>query len=600
LSLTEKLSKENIRPKNSQFFGGKMHFLRVGLAQINCTVGDLEGNTKKIIQYLDKAKKMGVGLICFPELSITGYPPEDLLLKPQFLEDNLKALKKIIPKTEGLTAVVGFVDRNGEVYNAAAVIHNKKLVEVYHKINLPNYGVFDEYRYFQPGEKVSVYQLGDLIFGVNICEDIWYPEGPAKAQALIGEALLVVNINASPYHMGKWKEREKMLSTRAVDNRVFILYNNLVGGQDELVFDGMGMIFNPQGETILRGKQFEEELIIADLDLDEVFRARLHDPKWRNEKEKFKSETIDKIIITKKIPKRKKPKLKRINPELLSPIAEVYEALVLGTKDYLGKNGFSEAVLGLSGGIDSALVAIIAKDALGKENVISVFMPSQYTSKRSYEDARNLAQNLGIRFIDLPISKILETYLLTLSIEFKGKKPDVTEENLQARIRGNLLMALSNKFGWLVLTTGNKSELAVGYSTLYGDMVGGFVVLKDIPKTLVYKLARYRNSKKKKELIPEDILKREPTAELKPHQKDTDTLPPYPILDPILKYYVEEDKGFKGIKDLGFDEDTITRVIKMVDRSEYKRRQAPPGIKITPRAFGKDRRLPITNKYKGF
>jgi len=577
-----------------------MHSLRVGLAQINCTVGDLEGNTKKIIQHLEKAKKMGVELICFPELSITGYPPEDLLLKPQFLEDNLKALKKIIPETEGLTAVVGFVDRNGEVYNAAAVIHNKKLVEVYHKINLPNYGVFDEYRYFQPGEKVSVYQLGDFVFGVNVCEDIWYPEGPAKAQALIGEALLVVNINASPYHMGKWKEREKMLSTRAVDNRVFILYNNLVGGQDELVFDGMGMIFNPQGETVLRGKQFEEELIIADLDLDEVFRARLHDPKWRNEKEKFKSEAIDKLIITKKIPKRRKPKIKRINPEPLSPIAEVYQALVLGTRDYLGKNGFSKAVLGLSGGIDSALVTVIAKDALGKENVISIFMPSQYTSKRSYEDARKLAQNLGIRFIDLPISKILETYLLTLSIEFKGKKPDVTEENLQARIRGNLLMALSNKFGWLVLTTGNKSELAVGYSTLYGDMVGGFVVLKDIPKTLVYKLARYRNSKEKKELIPEDILKREPTAELKPHQKDTDTLPPYPVLDPILKYYVEEDKGFKEIKELGFDENTITQVIKMVDRSEYKRRQAPPGIKITPRAFGKDRRLPITNKYKGF
>jgi NAD+ synthase (glutamine-hydrolysing) len=583
-----------------QGLGGKMHSLRVGLAQINCTVGDLEGNTKKIIHYLNKAKKMGVELICFPELSITGYPPEDLLLKPQFLEDNLKALKKIVLRTEGLTAVVGFVDRNGEVYNAAAVIHNKKLVEVYHKINLPNYGVFDEYRYFQPGEKVSVYQLGDFVFGVNVCEDIWYPEGPAKAQALIGEALLVVNINASPYHMGKWKERGKMLSTRAVDNRVFILYNNLVGGQDELVFDGMGMIFNPQGETILCGKQFEEELMIADLDLDEVFRARLHDPKWRNEKEKFKSENIPKLIITKKIPKRKKPKLKRINPEPLSPIAEVYQALVLGTKDYLGKNGFSKAVLGLSGGIDSALVAVIAKDALGKENVISVFMPSQYTSKRSYEDAKKLAQNLEIRFIDLPISKILETYLLTLSIEFKGKKPDVTEENLQARIRGNLLMALSNKFGWLVLTTGNKSELAVGYSTLYGDMVGGFVVLKDIPKTLVYKLARYRDSLEKKELIPEDILKREPTAELKPHQKDTDTLPPYPILDPILKYYVEEDKGFKEIKDLGFDENTITRVIKMVDRSEYKRRQAPPGIKITPRAFGKDRRLPITNKYKGF
>jgi len=577
-----------------------MSSLRVGLAQINCTVGDLEGNTKKIIQYLDKAKRMGVELVCFPELSISGYPPEDLLLKPQFIQDNLKALKKIIPKTEGLTAVIGFVDKNGEIYNAAAVIHDKKLVDVYHKTNLPNYGVFDEYRYFQPGEKFSVYQLGDLVFGVNICEDIWYPEGPAKAQALIGEAFIIVNINASPYHMGKWKERENMLSTRAKDNRVFLLYNNLVGAQDELVFDGMGMIFNPQGKTLLRGKQFEEELITADLDLDEVFKVRLQDHKWRKEKEKFKSETVNKLIISKKILKRKKPKIKRKEVEPLTPIAEVYKALVLGTKDYLKKNGFSRAVLGLSGGIDSALVAVIAKEALGKENVISVFMPSLYTSKRSYEDARNLVYNLGIRFINLPINRIYETYLSTLSFEFKGKKPDVTEENIQARIRGNLLMALSNKFGWLVLTTGNKSELAVGYSTLYGDMVGGLVVLKDIPKTLVYKLARYRNSLEKKEIIPEDILKREPSAELKPNQKDTDTLPPYPILDPILKYYVEEDKGFKEIKDLGFEENTITKVIRMVDRSEYKRRQAPPGIKITPRAFGKDRRLPITNKYKGF
>ena len=577
-----------------------MRSLRVGMAQINCTVGDLGGNTKKIIQYLDKARKIGVELICFPELAITGYPPEDLLLKPQFIEDNLKALKKIIQKTVGLTAVVGFVDKNGEVFNAAAIIHNKKLVDVYYKSNLPNYGVFDEYRYFQPGEKPSVYQVGDFVFGVNICEDIWYPEGPAKIQALIGEAELIVNINASPYHMDKWKEREKMLSTRASDNQVFILYNNLVGGQDELVFDGMGMIFDPEGKTICRGKQFEEDFIIADLDLDEVFRARLHDPKWRTEKEKLKSKTVNKIIVTKKTLKRRKSKIKRINPEPLSPLAEVYKALVLGTKDYLRKNGFSKAVLGLSGGIDSALVAVIAKDALGKENVISVFMPSEFTSKRSLLDAKKLAHNLGTKFINLPIRKILETYISTLSSGFKGKKPDVTEENLQARIRGNLLMALSNKFGWLVLTTGNKSELAAGYSTLYGDMVGGFVVLKDIPKTLVYKLARHRNSQEKKELIPEDILKREPTAELKPGQKDTDTLPPYPVLDPILKYYVEEDKGFKEIKDLGFNEDTIIKVMQMVDRSEYKRRQAPPGIKITARAFGKDRRLPITNKYKEF
>lgn len=577
-----------------------MRSLRVGMAQINCTVGDLEGNTKKIIQYLEKARKLGVELICFPELSVTGYPPEDLLLKPQFIEENLKALKKIIPKTEGLTAVIGFVDKNGEIYNAAAVIHNKKLVDVYHKSTLPNYGVFDEYRYFQPGEQFSVYQLGDLVFGVNICEDIWYPEGPAKAQALIGEAHLIVNINASPYHMGKWREREKMLSTRAGDNRVFLLYNNLVGAQDELVFDGMGMIFDPQGKTIARGKQFEEDFIISDLDLDEIFRARLQDPKWRKEKEKLKSESIDKIIIAKKVIKNKKPKVKTEKTEPLTPIAEVYQALVLGTKDYIMKNGFSKAVIGLSGGIDSALVAVIAQDALGKKNVISVFMPFKYTSRRSFEDARRVAQNLGIKFINLPINKIYEAYISTLSSEFKGEKEDVTEENIQARIRGNLLMGLSNKFGWLVLTTGNKSELAVGYSTLYGDMVGGFVVLKDIPKTLVYQLAQYRNSLEKKELIPEEILKKEPSAELKPDQKDTDTLPPYPVLDPILKYYVEEDKGFKEIRDLGFEEKTVKKTIQMVDRSEYKRRQSPPGIKITPRAFGKDRRLPITNKYKGF
>jgi len=577
-----------------------MRSFRVGLAQINCTVGDLEGNTKKIIQYVEKAKKMAVELICFPELSITGYPPEDLLLKPQFIEDNLKALKKVISKTENLTAIVGFVDKNGEIYNSAAIVHNRKLIDVYHKIDLPNYGVFDEYRYFQPGEKVSVYQLSDLVFGVNICEDIWYPEGSAKVQALLGEAELIVNISSSPYHLGKWKEREKMLSTRANDNRVFLLYNNLVGGQDELVFDGIGMIFSPQGKTLIRGKQFEEDLIIADLDLDEVFRARLQDSKWRKERERIKSETVKKIVITEKVKKRKKPKIRRIEVKVLDPIAEVYKALVLGTRDYIKKNGFTKVVLGLSGGVDSALVAVVAKDALGKENVISVFMPSAYTSKRSYEDAKKLAQNSGVRFIDLPIEKILESYFSTLSSEFKGKKQDVTEENLQARVRGNLLMALSNKFGWLVLTTGNKSELAVGYSTLYGDMAGGFVVLKDIPKTLVYKLARYRNSLEKKEVIPEDILKREPTAELKLNQKDTDTLPPYAILDPILKSYVEEDKGFKEIKDLGFDEKTVSRVIGMVDGSEYKRRQSPPGIKITPRAFGKDRRLPITNKYRGF
>jgi len=548
---------------------------------------------------MDKARNMGVELVCFPELSITGYPPEDLLLKPQFIEDNLKALKKIIPKTGGLTAVVGFVDKNGEIYNAAAIIHNKKLVDIYHKSNLPNYGVFDEYRYFQPAENFSVYQLGNLVFGVNICEDIWYPEGPAKSQALIGEAHLIVNINASPYHIGKWKERENMLSNRAGDNRVFLLYNNMIGGQDELVFDGMGMVFNPQGKIIVRGKQFEEDFILADLDIEEVFRARLHDPKWRREKEKYNLKSLNKIEITKKTTRREKPEVKFKKAEPLDSIAEIYKALVLGTKDYIRKNGFSKAVLGLSGGIDSALVAVIAKDAIGKENIISVFMPYKYTSKQSYTDAKKLAKNLGVRIIEIPINRVYEAYKLTLSSEFRGKKPDVTEENIQARIRGNILMALSNKFGWLVLTTGNKSELAMGYSTMYGDMAGGFVVLKDIPKTLVYKLAECRNKQEKKELIPQEILNREPTAELKPGQKDTDTLPPYSILDPILKLYVEEDKGLKEIKDSGFEEKIVKKTIQMVDRSEYKRRQSPPGIKITHRAFGKDRRLPITNKYKG-
>jgi NAD+ synthase (glutamine-hydrolysing) len=577
-----------------------MRSLRIAMAQINSIVGDLAYNCNKITDCIADAKRQQVDLVAFPELVLTGYPPEDLLLKPKFIQDNLTALKSLLKHTRGITAVVGFVDSQDDIYNAAAVIHDGKLAGVYHKIYLPNYGVFDEDRYFQAGTGYPVFVLNGITIGVNICEDIWYPDGPAIVQTLGGGAELIVNISASPYHSGKWTTREKMLSTRARDNAVIVAYNNLVGGQDELIFDGMSMVLDQDGEVLARAKQFEEDLLISDLNLDAVFRARLHDPRRRKEKLAFESAQnhVTRTVLSDLPPQKKKKPVKRRSEGVLPLPEEIYQALVLGVKDYVAKNGFSKVLIGLSGGIDSALTATIAVDALGAENVAGVFMPSMYSSKDSEEDATLLAKNLGIHYSIIPITGLFKAYLHQLETEFKGKPTDTTEENLQARVRGNLLMALSNKYHWLVLTTGNKSELSVGYATLYGDMAGGFAVIKDVLKTLVYELARHRNARDRHPVIPQRVFDKAPTAELRPNQTDQDTLPPYDILDGILQAYVEEDRSPDEIVEMGYDRKTVERVIALVDGSEYKRRQSPIGIKITPRAFGKDRRVPITNRYR--
>jgi NAD+ synthase (glutamine-hydrolysing) len=578
-----------------------MRTLRIGLCQINTIVGDIEGNTKKILDYIMKGKKMGADLLAFPEMAVTGYPPEDLLLMPKFIEANLKALKTIAKATSSITAVVGFVNKEGDIFNSAALLHNGKLIDVYSKIYLPNYGVFDEDRYFQVGKENFIFTLKSTPIGLSICEDLWYPGDPIRTQALYGGAELIINISSSPYHAGKSTFREKMISTRASDNVAMVAYCNLVGGQDELVFDGGSLVIDQRGELIVRGRQFEEDLVLADLDMETVFRMRLHDPRIRRERLSEEEKGLRRIELPG--PNHLTPKRSTIpkrDSKPLDRVSEVYAALVLGTGDYIRKNGFHTVLIGLSGGIDSALTAAIAVDTLGKKGVVGVAMPSQYSSKESLEDAKLLAKNLGIRFFTIPITDIFQAYLKTLSPSFKGLKPDVTEENIQARIRGNLLMALSNKLGWLVLTTGNKSEMSVGYCTLYGDMAGGYAVLKDVPKTLVYELAEYKNKKEKKVIIPKNVLVKAPSAELRPNQKDEDSLPPYPVLDPILQAYVEEDKGVEDIAKMGFKESLIKEVIQMVDRNEYKRRQSPPGVKITHRALGKDRRIPLTNKYRNF
>lgn len=576
-----------------------MKKLRIALAQINSTVGDLSGNTRKICSYIKKARKLRADCIVFPELAVTGYPPEDLLLKPQFIADNIDTMNAIIAETKGITTVVGFVDNNHGLYNAAAVISNRKLVDVYHKKYLPNYGVFDEYRYFQPGKRFPVYDLGGVRIGVNICEDIWQEKGPAKIQALSG-AEVIININASPYHMGKLSIREELLSARALECGAIIIYVNMAGGQDELVFDGGSLIVDRNGNIIGRGRQFREELLVADIEINGQIQ-RITDKNKNMLKTLLENdEYVENIKISSGLLSGQKPAIRQKKFIRMAQSEEVYNALLSGTKDYVHKNGFSNVIIGMSGGVDSALVTTIAADALGKEHVHGLFMPSEYTSRESYDDAYAHAENLGIKITTIPIDNVLKTYLNILSDSFRGLKPDITEENLQARIRGNILMAFSNKFGWLVLTTGNKSEMSVGYATLYGDMAGGFAVIKDVPKTLVYELCKWRNEKEGRDLIPQRVLWKEPTAELKPDQRDTDTLPPYPVLDPILKAYVEEDRRFDDIVKLDCSIECVKKVVGMVDHAEYKRRQAPPGVKITPRAFGKDRRFPITNRYKSY
>ena len=563
-------------------------------------VGDLEGNTRRIVEYVDRAKELKADMVAFPELAIPGYPPEDLVFKPQFVQENIRKIHEIAQASREIAVVVGFVDAGDGIYNAAAVLYGGEVVGVYHKMYLPNYGVFDEERYFKSGAVCPVYRINGVAVGINICEDIWYAIGPTAVQASAG-AELIVNINGSPFHVGKALFRERMLSTRASDNELFVAYLNLVGGQDELVFDGASMVFDPCGELVLKGSQFEEELLAIDLDIEQVFRSRLVAPRSRKERPIVLGEIGEpQFMQVSDYEGLDKPAIPKVPVKTYDAVGEVYSALVLGTRDYIRKTGFGKVLIGMSGGIDSSLVAVIAVDALGKDNVLGVVMPSRYTSEGSLLDARSVADNLHIDLWTVPIEEAFSIYLSTLSGPFKGTEEGVAEENLQARIRGNILMAISNKFGWLVLTTGNKSELAVGYSTLYGDMAGGFGVIKDVPKTLVYKLAEYRNGLNSKPVIPQAVFDKPPSAELRPGQVDRDTLPEYKTLDPILKAYVEEDRSFGEILSMGFDEGTVKKVISMVDRNEYKRRQAPLGIKITPKNFGRDRRMPIANRYSPF
>ncbi|MEZ5145416.1 MAG: NAD+ synthase [Acidimicrobiales bacterium] len=559
--------------------------LRVAAAQVNPVVGDLDGNVAIVVDALRRAAAAGAALVAFPELVITGYPPEDLLLKPRFVDDNRRALEQVAASTAGLgcAAVVGFVDGEGRsLYNAAAVCADGEVVGAYHKRRLPNYAVFDEARYFLEGsEPLRLFRVGGVRVGLSICEDVWVYGGPVHELGQ-GGAELVVNVNASPYHKGKLLERESMLADRAAEAGCPIVYVNQVGGQDELVFDGASMVVAADGTVATRAPQFAEALLVADLDVS----ARPVAARDLPVVEVSGAATFD------------GPAVVPAPAERLDPVAEVYEALVTGTRDYVRKNGFTDVVIGLSGGIDSSLVAALAADALGREHVHGVLMPSRYSSAGSITDAEALADNLGIEHRLIPIESAHHALLELLAPSFVGHEPDLTEENIQSRVRGVLLMALSNKLGWMVLTTSNKSESAVGYSTLYGDSAGGFAVIKDVPKLLVYDLCRYRNERAGTDVIPRSVLDKPPSAELRPGQRDDQSLPPYEELDPIIEAYVEQDRTAAELVDLGFDPAVVHRIVRLVDVAEYKRRQFPPGVRITTKAFGKDRRLPITNGYR--
>ena len=577
-----------------------MKRFRIALAQINTAVGDLEGNLVRIRRSLDEVKVHRPDVVVFPELALSGYPPEDLLLKPSFLTAVREALNELAKGVEDTVAVVGFPEREADVYNAAAVIRDGAVRHIYRKRYLPNYGVFDENRYFRRGDTIPVYQLGDVIFGVNICEDIWYPGEPLTSQAQLGHAQLAINLSASPYHAGKGHDRERMLTTRAEDNAIVVAYCNLVGGQDELIFDGQSLVADEDGDLMARGRAFEEDLLVVDLQLERVFHERLHDSRRR--KLHYEGQDHAPTVECIDLGPRRSAKRDAVAPTVVEPLSrpqEVLAAVTLGVGDYFTKNGFRDAVIGVSGGIDSAVTAAIAARALGPERVHAYYMPSPYSSHESQAGAEALCLNLGIDFDEIAIDSVFEAFLTVLAPSFDGTPADETEENLQARIRGNLLMALSNKRRWLVLAPGNKSELSVGYCTLYGDMVGGFAVLKDLYKSDVYAVAREINRQAGRELIPQAVIDRPPTAELKPNQMDQDTLPPYDELDRILEAYIERDLGTDEIVALGHEEETVRWVVDAVDSNEYKRRQAAPGIKITTRAFGKDRRMPITNRYRG-
>lgn len=568
--------------------------LRLALAQIDPVVGDLGGNAERIIAALGVAEDAGADLAVFPELAITGYPPEDLLLKPGFVADNCAALAKVAAATERCVAVVGFVDEQMDLYNAAAVCARGEVRGVYHKQLLPNYAVFDEQRYFAPGTGAAqLFGIGGVRVGVSVCEDAWSPTGPIAKQAAAG-AELIVNINASPYYMDRVQERKQMLATRAADSSCALVYLNCVGGQDELVFDGGSLVFDADGRLIASLPQFVEDIAVVDIDVRPVYRKRLLDPRGR-----VTSSPLPVLEVTAE-PRhgRESERLPLPLAQTLDHEAEVYTALVTGTRDYVLKNGFSDVVIGLSGGIDSSLVATIAADALGSSHVHGVTMPSRFSSASSSDDAAQLASNLGIDFRSIAIESVHSAFLDLLHPSFAERSEDLTEENLQSRIRGVLLMALSNKMGWLVLTTGNKSETAVGYSTLYGDTAGGFAVIKDVPKTLVYRLCEWRNATGSRPVIPENVLTKAPSAELRADQRDDQSLPPYEVLDPVLMDYVEGDLTAGELVDAGYDPEIVRQVVRLVDLAEYKRRQNPPGVRVTPKAFGRDRRMPITNRYR--
>ncbi len=564
-----------------------MAALRIAQAQINTVVGDISGNAAKIKHYMQEAASMHADFAVFPELALSGYPPEDLLLKPRFLKDCKEALEALLPHTRGTNAVIGFPrEHRGKVYNAAAVINNGELKTVYHKIELPNYGVFDEKRYFTPGGPCPVLLAAGARVGVTICEDLWVPDGLPERCARRDKAGLVINLSASPFYAGKIEDRKAAVTGFAKRTKAFLAYTNVAGAQDELVFDGGSMVVDPSGNIISSAPRFSEQMLVTDVEVQEEHETAIDD-----------GEDDSAVRIQVREQQDRQPFQNQVAPEL-DLLAEVIEALVLGIRDYADKNGFDKAVVGLSGGIDSSLTAALATMALGSERVVSVTMPSQYSSEETRRDAEALAQNMGIEIITVPISDVFQAFQQELAPRLGEGEQGVTLENLQARIRGNIMMALSNRFGWLVLATGNKSETAVGYATLYGDTAGGFAAIKDVPKTMVYRLAKRINRDQGKELIPVSVIKRPPTAELRPGQRDQDSLPPYEVLDPILEAYVEKDCSSEEIAAQGHDIDTVRGIIRMVDKNEYKRRQAPPGIKITPKAFGKDRRLPITSRYE--
>jgi NAD+ synthase (glutamine-hydrolysing) len=572
--------------------------VRLALAQLNTVVGDLDGNRDRIIDALDDARDAGADLVLVPELAVTGYPPEDLLLRPGFLRAAERSLAEIARATRGIVALVGTPHLDVDLYNACAICADREVKAIYRKRFLPNYGVFDEDRYFARGRDLILLRYGDALIGPTICEDLWQPGPPATDLALAG-AHLLTNISASPFHVGKERERHEMLATRARDNACFVAFCNAVGGQDELVFDGHSVVLDDEGRVLARSPGFEQDLLVVDLDVETVIGRRLRDVRRRalaRERESLPKPGVVPVGVPRR-PRQSGP-APQVAP-LLDELEQMRRALELGLADYVRKNGFGEVVIGLSGGIDSALTAALAVEALGPERVHCVSMPSRYSSEETRRDARRVAENLGAGFRELPIDPIVKGFESTLATVFEGRDPDLTEENLQARIRGVLLMALSNKFGWLVVATGNKSELSVGYSTLYGDMAGGFALLKDAYKTDVYRLAKHLNERAGRELIPSSIIERAPSAELRPEQRDEDSLPPYVKLDSVLKAYVELDRSREDLVSDGFDPEVVERAIALIDRAEYKRRQAPPGVKLRPKAFGRDRRTPITNRWRG-